>query len=328
MTEKNLTTWVEEYQSGNCGERELKEAIARELYRNPYRFGLRDDSEVGEIFEHYFARIDAAINRYQNTGATFDAYFASHIRYFLLSLRRRHCREYDKKSVAHQSTQLDTENSDIVAPSTTKFFEAIINQGEADNYTIGPAFGTSGETARLRLIILCLKHAWVLDDDDIGIAAKVGGISESKLLEQVKSVRSVSGIYKQRFEHRRVVREAAWLRIQVLERRIAREYDVTKKSVLAERLKRERTLYTGKCGNIKHTRILIPNSLIASTLDIPKGTVDAALFFLRKRAESGLQAYVSRFDIRENERNKLRNKSPSKKVIGTVQSAHGNIRSH
>jgi hypothetical protein len=131
--------------------------------------------------------------------------------------------------------------------------------------------------------MLCVKNAWLLDDAEIEAYARKSGMDVETLVECVNHARKNSLVFKKRHDNRKRLLDESWLRLKTIERKLVREENETRRDLLKKSLNRKRSLMESKRENLKKTRMLVPNRIVANILDIPKGTVDAALFSLRKR---------------------------------------------
>lgn len=78
-------------------------------------------------------------------------------------------------------------------------------------------------------------------------------------------------------------RNASWTRIRLLEARLADESDPYREEKLGSFIERERGRYAKAKAELASLRTVVPNSIVARILGIPKGTVDSGLYYLRKR---------------------------------------------
>ncbi|MCX7025581.1 MAG: hypothetical protein NT080_13345 [Spirochaetes bacterium] len=281
MKGKCLNDLLVSYRSTGKGREMLTTSIIAELYRHPIRYGLLSEDEIGEIFARYPTRLDSIIDRYEERGATFEAYLASCFRFLGLTLRRIRSREYDRDAIIVEEARMQVPSS--MPPEEDPF-------GASSGCTeLAPAFrsalGLNEETVRSHLAILCLKHAWLLDESDICSAALTSGMDPEVLMTKALEARELTKDFQVRYEKRKAARESSWIRLRVLERRIRREQDDAKRMLLGERMERERRVFRGRTEALRRSRILVPNRTVAETLGMAKGTVDSAVVTIRKRIE-------------------------------------------
>lgn len=271
------------------GEKDLRaalELLARELYRDPRRYGLTGEDDVGEIFCRYGERLARLVTRFEDRGVPFEVYLRSATRYFALSLRRRGARSADFEAVGELEAGWSLEAVDADAPQGTGASfcaerPASVSRGASPRPT------RSNRSLATRAGYLCLKCAPWLDDARIERYARRSGMSVDLLAAAVLAARSCGDRARTRLERRARARDAAWARYSCLERRFLREEDPTRRVMLAERLARERERFERALALARSTRTQLPNRHVATLLGVPKGTVDAGLARI-KRAASAL----------------------------------------
>jgi hypothetical protein len=99
-------------------------------------------------------------------------------------------------------------------------------------------------------------------------------------IEQAR--RSLEG-ERSRVERLAERRNASWTRLRLLEARLAGESEAGRSAALASALAREEARYARAREELAALRTIVPNSVVARILGIPKGTVDSGLYYLKKR---------------------------------------------
>ncbi len=271
------------------GEQDLRtalELIARELYRDPRRYGLSGEDDVGEIFCRYGERLARLVTRFEDRGVPFEAYLRSATRYFALSLRRRGARSADFEAIGETEAGFTLESLDSDASNGTEVWMCAERPPSGGRVAaIRPT--RSNRSLATRAGYLCLKCAPWLDDARIERYARRSGMSVDLLAAAVLAARSCGDRARARLERRARLRDASWARYSCLERRFLREEDPTRRLMLSERLARERERFEKALALVRSTRTQLPNRHVATLLGVPKGTVDAGIARV-KRAAPGL----------------------------------------
>lgn len=262
--------------------------VAEAVYQCPRHYGFRNADEVGEAFCHYWTRIETFPEHYNNSGTPFEAYLTSSLRYIALSIRRTLAKEFDKQAVCFEEGFRDylSEHS-----RTSRFQYESKYEGEdnwchcktngytnvrlklpdpADERIIARAF-------RTRLIFLCIKCAYLLDDSRIIELSKLSGVSPVVMMRWVHIARMGQGQRCIRTTSRRRGRDSAWMRIGVNRRRLGREVDPEKRQLLKSRIEKDHGVYTRACQVIQNSRTMVPNKQVADILGVSKSTVDSGL---------------------------------------------------
>ncbi|MBN1242583.1 MAG: hypothetical protein JXA15_07750 [Spirochaetales bacterium] len=269
--------------SGEPALRSALGSLARELYRDPKRYGLSGEDDVGEIFARYGARLARLVLRFEDRGVPFEAYLRSATRYFAMSLRRHGARRGDSEAVGEFDSRLDLEER---ANGEAKAGDSLTCAERPTVDSPETAFATERLRGALatRTGYLCLKCAPWLDDSRIARYAKRAGLSVDLLAAAVLAARACGERARARLERRVRVRDGAWARYACLERRLQREDDPTRREYLAGRLARERERFQKSLAAVRSTRTQLPNRYVASLLGVPKGTVDAGLARIKRYA--------------------------------------------
>ena len=79
-------------------------------------------------------------------------------------------------------------------------------------------------------------------------------------------------------------RNAAWTRLRLFETRLAAEVDPYRRTLIEASMRKEAARFEKVKEELSSLRTIVPNSLVARILGIPKGTVDSGLYYLRKRS--------------------------------------------
>ena len=138
-----------------------------------------------------------------------------------------------------------------------------------------------------RLVYLAIKCAWEIDEEGIERVAGSAGVGREWLAAAVEQARRSLVCERSRVEGLVQRRNASWCRQRLLEGKLAQESDPYRRARLSSALDRERA----RCAKVRlelgSLRTLVPNSVVARILGVPKGTVDSGLYYLRKRYGSG-----------------------------------------
>ena len=94
-----------------------------------------------------------------------------------------------------------------------------------------------------------------------------------------------------RYERMLAWRNGSWCRLRMLETRLRSEVDEERRSEIESGIERERGRLERARTEIAGFKPVVPNSVVARILGVPKGTVDSGLYYLKRRsAAAGLQA--------------------------------------
>ncbi len=258
--------------------------IARDVYKEPGIYGLRSASDAGELFDTYWSRIVALVDRYEYVGASFKTYLITSIRYMVMSIRRKKVRQADREAVYLS----DLEGEYDTISEAEHAYSSILEISPRILRKI-PKIDDNGPSAvafRQRIIYLCLKCANSIDDDTVAVIAQRVGLDERKLIELIKSAKAQGLGIRKRTASRRRGRDAAWIRIGVNKRRLSREPDIFRRRMLEDAIDKDSIKFERGIKLIARSSPVISNKSVAEFLGIPKGTVDCGVNRILKQFSS------------------------------------------
>lgn len=273
--EKESFPQIARFADTGDGLREALGEVARALYRNPRVYGLKDEDDVGELFARYPGRIEAILRKYREAKGYFPAYLVATVRYLALSLRRDRARAFDRQVVFEEESVFCAEGS----------YEPEYRLWEPESPL--PESRGRGRYRRSslgsRFLFLSLKCAWTADEEFLRRAARTLGLDTALFAECLSRARARTLRVRDRWEDRKTARDASWVRLRVLERRLAREEDPCLRSIFRERIDRERERFRRRLEETRRMRLTISNKSVAEILGVPKGTVDAGMYHVVRR---------------------------------------------
>lgn len=322
MAESTLHDLVRSCRLNGGGRELIMERVAELVYGEHRRYGFDDEDDAAEALMKYRGRISKLIDRFEDRGLSFDAYLASSLRYLARTVRR------DKKLKADRELVCER----VVASSYGEYEGS--GFGERGGMALSPKPPSASERlgrekqmrrprARggslpkpinaaysSRLIFLAIKCAWEIDEEGIERVASSSGVSPTWLGAAIEQARRSLVAERERVDHLAQRRNASWCRRRLLEARVAEETDSSRRVRLEGSLAREKERYERIVSEMRALKIIVPNSVVARIVGVPKGTVDSGLYYLRKRYGEGGEDPCPR--------------GGAKVMVGS----HGTIRSH
>ncbi|OHD80203.1 MAG: hypothetical protein A3J97_15015 [Spirochaetes bacterium RIFOXYC1_FULL_54_7] len=285
MPKKSLHELAQSVREGQSDQRKWYMAgVAEAVYESPGHYGFRSVDEVGEAFSHYWNRIESFPEHYSDTGANFEAYLTSSLRYIALSVRRDRAKEFDKQAVCYEEQYRDYA-SGYTSCSWSHYDygeswcsrEPGLCPGKRKLLPESADDSGSAKAFRIRLVYLCLKCAHLLDDAKLIELSKLVGVETVQLMRWIQKARHEMAQHSIRTCSRRRGRDSAWVRIGVNRRRLSREVDPERRQVLETRIYRDQGVYLRACQVIHNSRPLLSNKEVAEILGVSKGTVDSGV---------------------------------------------------
>jgi hypothetical protein len=273
----SLHCLVLDYRRSGKGLDKVMERIAELVFASPQRFGFECDDEAAEALFRYRHRIAGLADRFEDRGLPFEAYLVSSLRFLSRTVRRNHRREAERQVVCERAES--GSSSDEFAPG----FEADISCKDTERPRIplpkdpkmSAAFGS-------RLVFLFLKCVWDADDADASRVAEAAGVDPAWLGSAATQARRSLEAERGRYERMAASRNRSWCRLRILEARLRDETEQSRRLGLQASLERERSRFARAMEEMRAFKPVVPNSVVARILDVPKGTVDSGLYYLKK----------------------------------------------
>ncbi len=295
-----LHNLVLEYRSSGKGRELILERVAALVYNSHAKYGFDDEDDAANALLRFRGRIDKLVDRFEDRGLPFDAYLASCLRYLARTVRRDRRRVAERATLCERAAYRDPARIDAASggDGSPDFSEA---RAEARPYPSETAAGTpsrrrprarggivprcQAEAAALssRIVFLAIKCAWEMDEEGVERAAESAGVSREWLAAAVEQARRSLEPERARVDCLVERRNASWTRLRLLEARASFETDSYRKERLALAMERERRRSDKVKAELATLRTVVPNSVVARILGVPKGTVDSGLYYLRKR---------------------------------------------
>jgi hypothetical protein len=295
-----LNELVLAYRSSGEGRDLIMEKVAALVYEAHQRYGFDDEDDAANALLKYRRRILKLIDRFEDRGLPFDAYLATSLRYLARTVRRERRRTFERESVCERAVFHEKEHIDT-DPGTALPFEAVERTREArypgaveDRRAASnrrprarggaiPRCPAEAAAFSSRLVFLAVKCAWEIDEEGVARVSAAAGVGRDWLAAAIEQARRSLETERSRVERLVKRRNACWTRRRLLEARMAAETNRYCKAKLSSAMERE----SARCAKVKEElgalRPIVPNSVVARILGIPKGTVDSGLYYLRKR---------------------------------------------
>lgn len=271
-----------EWRNSPGGRDSFIDAVAKGIFTEPWRFGFIDADGAADALIVHRQRIASLLDHYEEAGSSFDAYVATSIRFIAKSrrrfARRRHEREYVSERAISFSTAPEGEWVETPTPEYTA--EACSRPAHSDTRRHRRAKDS-------RLLFLFLKCAWEAGDHEIAEVARRTGSPPEELSESLRQARAYLEKERMRYERLSLRRDRAWARLRIVEARSSDILDAGHREAYEPLVEGARTEHERALAALARFKPLVPNSVIARILGVPKGSVDSGLHFLKRDAAAG-----------------------------------------
>lgn len=281
--EEPLQDLVLEYQAKGTGLETIRRRIAAELYRDPGRYGFEGEDDAAEALERHQERILGLAERYVDRGAPFEAYLAVSLRFLARSMRRDRKRSRERELVCEKAEAWAAEARESEAgEGGGRFRIEEVEPGTRAVLRPAAARSSSVDALQSRIVFLYLKCAWEADDAETSRVAEAAGVPQDWLAAAAGQSRRFLETERYRFERLRERRDRSWSRLRLLEGRLAAECEPPARERLSASIGRERERFRRAREVIRKFKPIVPNSVVAKILGVPKGTVDSGLYYLKR----------------------------------------------
>jgi hypothetical protein len=283
MRELGLEQRWRQWRASPRGSEEFLAYLSRYLYSEPGLCGFDSPDAAAEALLAYRSRIASLLDRYRECGSSFDAYVVTSLRFLAKSQRRAEKRRRERECACERSAlflsrEKDEWGSEDEAEDSPAFATGAASEGPRrcgrDTRRHRKARGT-------RVLYLFLKCAWNAGDRETKTVAEYTGLSEEWLTQALGHARRFLEAERSRFERITARRDRSWSAQRILESRLAEEYDELGREAIARAHERARREYEAALEELRRFRPLVPNSVVARILRVPKGSVDSGLHYLR-----------------------------------------------
>jgi DNA-directed RNA polymerase specialized sigma24 family protein len=281
-----LNEQVLRYQATGQGLQELLSLLSTRVYAYPRLRGSRSEDDAGEFYLLCYPRLVRTLRRFREQGKPFEWYLQSVLRWQYLAFvraRRRRERLWSSGSLAAFWDPPPLEPESVPGPPGLRRQAAGLFHLEAGGRTV-----RRGE--RTRLLAWALKRVRLLCEEEVQELAELSGYSPEQLGQACARLRRALQSHERRLELLAGRRTRAYAALCLLEQELAREAEPARREVLEGRVRKARRALGRSQRRIAAVRLSPSNQEIAAALGLPKGTVDSALYSLRRRLQAGAEA--------------------------------------
>ena len=275
-----LTHMVLQYQKTGAKRDELIRLIAGIVYAYPRKHLRWDEDDAGDFFCLYYPKIKKLIDRFQFSGKPFEAYLTTSIRWqiktYATQSASRNVRDKLMNHEYHNWYERRARHPDQVFEGETAYVPAVARILKINQDGV---IGTKSHS--LRLMYLILRNSLQIDDEILKRSAKLTGMDEDLLLGHVTELRQRLSRKLQAYGKLASRRNLMHVRIQHLHGLLGRETDDERCEQILHELAKERTKFTKITQEISTISLVPTHKDIAEVLNVPKGSVDSGLYYLK-----------------------------------------------
>ena len=275
---ESLNSLVAYYQNTGLGLAEIVKRLSMRIYNYPSGKRQADEDDCGEFYLFFYPRLLRTLEHFQDRGKPFEWYFNSVLRWHYKVYCSRKYKDQANWAIARNVLfwELPEEGMPLSVP-------ALSPGGNVKIIPIDCFRGSRESTWRKRILFLALKNARHLDDSAVSWIVDLTGVAEEHLMAMVERLRA--NLYKRELRlHKLYGRQnRIFTKIFLLQRDLLWEVDPQIKADIALSLCALRTTLRTLQNKIRRVRLHPSNREIAELLEIPKGTIDTSLYWLRRQ---------------------------------------------
>ena len=275
---ETLNSLVAYYQNTGLGLAEIVKRLSLRIYNYPLGKFQASEDDCGEFYLFFYPRLLRILGKFQDRGKPFEWYFNSVLRWHYKVYCSRKRRDQIRWAAAREVLFWELPESGLPVPSPA------MDRDRYERIIPLDRFGGAREnTCRKRILFLALKNARHLDDSAVGWISGLTGIGEDHLIGMAERLRA--NLYKRELRLHELYRRQnrIFTKIFLLQRNLLWEVDPEIKSELAFSLCELRTALRSVQRKIRRVRLHPSNREIADLLQVPKGTIDTSLYWLRRQ---------------------------------------------
>ena len=277
---ESLTDKVLTFQRSGSGLDDLLGLIAPMVYGFPRRERSADEDDCGNFYCFFMPKVPSLIRRFSFQGRAFEVYLASCLRWQFRSYAKQKINMNRSANTARDDmfwpAPYSAEDSSMVAEAPSRptvRAQKILGVGESGTI--------SDPIIARRLLLLALKASQELDEVTISRIVKLTGVSEAWFRDKICDLHSRLDDRRKRRMMLRRRRDQAFFRLKLFEARLKNEINRRELLRLEKLINQERM----HLKNARHELARVPVSPthrdIGEVLDMPKGSVDSALYYMR-----------------------------------------------
>lgn len=268
---ESITEAVLRFQESGEGYDKLVERISLIIYNFPERIHILSEEDKCDFYLSFHNRIDGLINNFTYQGFPFETLLNKTLKW--------HSRTYlskindEKKLMAAEVLEEEIKIKDLLQESP--------EDGREKN---SPLI-LKNKTSKKRLLYLVLMDSPNLKDNEMLTFSRISGYDLDWLLELKDRLSRRLFERSRRLNELREKRNQLYMKLRFKEFRLAEEIEKEKCEILRSQIQRLKKRLDDTRYEISRVPVRPTHGEIAELLQIPKGTVDSGIHYLRKKCQ-------------------------------------------
>ena len=280
-----------DYLSGRINRKIFEGLIFQYILDNFERFRLfnGDEDKWLDFLIWVYPRLSRAIDYYRERGASFDTYISAVIQW---SSREFYSMESDHRATEYACWQAKAQDMEICQPDPV-YLDAPPDESAVNDRI--PQLKKHLHQMKItprQILLLSLKSYYFISNELLNLISETTGISKNEIqgfIDRLHSIRAKREAFIRGFQERTYCQ---YYRCLAFQKRLSTAYTGTAKhKKLTNYLERAQKRYSAMKDRLSKIRVDATNRQISQLLNIPKGTVDSALYSIKKKC--GLEGYAA-----------------------------------
>ncbi|MCQ2604599.1 MAG: hypothetical protein MJ215_06140 [Spirochaetia bacterium] len=279
MKEKSLTTLVLQYKQGKIPYEIVYDKVAVLAYMFPHRYKRWDMEHSSDFFEFFEPKIRNSINNFTYQGLEFEKYLNKILNYHMRNFKARMAMEKHIERVCMR----DKFNDSIAADEFRYVIsdKKSIDVAESVNAYLGKVADDIILRKRIFYKVMCEPEN--IDDSLVEYLSELVGFSSLHVFSCRDRLREIVRMKREKYTRLGERRDSLYLRMLVLQERLAEEYDETVRQSMLRQIIKMQEKIEALAMKLDRYSLKVSHRDVAVVLNVPKGSVDSAIYYLNKR---------------------------------------------
>lgn len=274
-----LTELVVGYQETGTGYETVRREVEQWVYYYPATRPGFSQEDSADFLLYFRGKVPALVYKYRHSGRSFEHYLARTLRWQLRSfarVRRRRVR-------MHELTRAPDIWDGLIGVAESCDSASRVAASATTRLAGARRAGAPQGSASRRMVILAMKAAVLVSDAQLRELARVTGYSEEWLRECRDELKHRVGRRDGRRTELRERRNNAFFQVRLAQDELAMTPEQHRRAAIHRELERQNRRLLNARRELARVPAVPSNGEISAVLGIPKGTIDSALHYMKRR---------------------------------------------
>ncbi len=274
-----LTELVVGYQETGTGYETVRREVEQWVYYYPVTRPGFSQEDCAEFLLYFRGKVPALVYKYTHCGRSFEHYLARTLRWQLRSFARVRRR----RSRMHELTRAPDIWDGLIGVAESSAGASRVAETATARLAGARRPGAPQGSASRRMVILALKAAVLVSDAQLSELARITGYSEEWLRECRDELEQLVARREGRRTELRERRNNAFFQVRLAQDELAMTPEEHRRAAIKRELERQNRRLLNARRELARVPAVPTNGEISAVLGIPKGTIDSALHYMKRR---------------------------------------------